>query len=95
MISPLVLVIKQGENTLVSLDKSDTYKNESINTLQRNKAEEELIHEHYFSTIKIGKLSCLLCLSCDRLFCESCGKSIDRMSIQDPAMHGFICRGAP
>jgi hypothetical protein len=82
---------KSTSNTLQveypTKDNSETHKEFENSTPQ-----DKLIHEHDFVKINMNdNLSFLECITCDALFCESCGRSLDRISIQNPLMHKFNC----
>lgn len=76
-----------SSDTYLLKDNSETSEESEATTIQ-----DMLIHEHNFVKIPINdNHSFLECITCNTLFCESCGRSLDRISIQNPLMHKFNC----
>lgn len=80
-------ILKQKESEIDKLVKKEThnettaYEEVSIhNSSQKNNPQYHemlLAHEHDLVPYIKEELNCFQCLTCDKMFCQLCGKSVD------------------
>jgi hypothetical protein len=64
------------EQAPIRLTKSVGSENTGFLKSEYNITDNDLIHEHDFVTEMIGAVSYLHCITCNKYFCQFCGKSV-------------------